>query len=194
MAEKNKPSWSAVKRKLTPLDQTGLLGLVKDLYDASAENRAFLTSRFLADENGGAILEEYRQRIIVHFFPKRGFGDLNLREARKQITQYKRASGDAQGVIELMLTYVEAGTRFTNTYGDISEAFYNSLVSVLMEMTKQLKTPEGMTQYSHFEPRLSQLVRNAGEVGWGYGDDVSEEIEELEQYAAVYFAADEKSP
>jgi len=30
-----------------------------------------------------------------------------------------------------MLHYVETGTEFTNTYGDIDEPFYNSLISML---------------------------------------------------------------
>lgn len=182
MAERKKPSWTEIKRKLTPMEQAGLIGLVKDLFDASPENRTFLASRFLADEDRGAALEEYRQRIIAHFFPKRGFGDLNLREARKQITQYKRASGDVLGTVELMLTYVETGTRLTNTYGDINEGFYNSLISVLMEMVELLKTDAGLEQYFHFQDRLAALVGNAAEVGWGYADDVSEEIESLTQF------------
>jgi hypothetical protein len=36
--------------------------------------------------------------------------------------------------IDLMLTYVENGTQFTREFGDINEAYYNSLESVLHEM------------------------------------------------------------
>jgi hypothetical protein len=190
LAENKKPSWSVIKGKLTPIDKAGLIGLVKDLYDASPENRTFLASRFLALEDDGAALEVYRQQIIVHFFPKRGYGDRNLREARKAITQYKRARGDVRGTVELMLTYVEAGTRFTNSYGDIDEAFYNSLLSVLADLTKMLKTPAGMKQYPHFAARLDKLRRDARDIGWGYGDDVVEEIKELEDYAAIHQVAE----
>ena len=56
MAERKKPSWTEIKRKLTPINQAGLIGLVKDLFDASPENRTFLASRFLAAEDSGAAL------------------------------------------------------------------------------------------------------------------------------------------
>lgn len=185
MAEKSKPTWSAVKQKLASIDKAGLIALVKDLFDASLENRAFLATRFLALEDGGAALEEYRQRIIVHFFPKRGFGDVKLREARKWITQYKRAAGDVRGTIELMLTYVEYGTRFTNTYGDINEEFYDSMLSVLGDLTKLLKTPVGVKHYPHFDARLAKLISETNHIGWGYGEGVEEEIKELEKHVAV---------
>jgi hypothetical protein len=118
MTEKKQPAWSDVKRKLTNIDKPGLIGLVQDMFRASADNRTFLISRFLADEEADTALEEYRERILVQFFPKRGFGQLNLREARKAISLYRQARGDAGGLIDLMLFYVETGTRFTNTYGD----------------------------------------------------------------------------
>jgi len=182
MPQKKQPTWSDIKRKLAEIDRPGLLGLVQDLFHASADNRAFLASRFLAAEDGGAALEEMREKIITQFFPKRGVGDPNLREARKVISLYRRSRGDARGLSELMLTYVEAGTRFTNTYGDIDEAFYNSLSSVLADLMKLLKTPEGMAEYSNFAPRLSHLASNARDVGWGYGDEVVEEIQMLEEH------------
>ncbi len=177
MAQKKQPTWSDIKRKLADIDRPGLVGLVQDLFHASADNRAFLASRFLADEDDGAALEEFRQRVIDPFFPKRGLGNLNLRDARKAISQYRQARGDARGLIELMLTYVEAGTRFTNTYGDIHEAFYNSLSSMLADLVKLLQTTEGLAEYPHFAPRLSQLAQDAGDIGWGYGDEVVDEIE-----------------
>ena len=154
---------------------------MQDLFRSSADNRTFLASRFLSEEDGGTALEEYRQRIITQFFPKRGFGKLNLREARKAINQYRQARGDLHGTLELMLTYVEVGTRFTNTYGDINEAFYNSLSSVLADLIKRLSAPEGLAEYPHFALRLSQLAQDSCSIGWGYGDEVVDEIQALEK-------------
>jgi hypothetical protein len=67
-------------------------------------------------------------------------------------------------------------------YGDIHEGFYNSLSSVLADLIKCLKTSEGLVEYSGFAPRLSQLALDAGNIGWGYGDEVRDEIQMLEKY------------
>jgi hypothetical protein len=56
--------------------------------------------------------------------------------ARKAITDYRRATKDIPGTLNLMLTYVEQGTRFTSEYGDFEESFYNSMESVFSEATK----------------------------------------------------------
>lgn len=158
MTEKNAPKWSQIKKKIESFDTEGLIGLVKDLFEYSTDNQSFLAARFLAHGDRGAALEAYRRRVMEPFYPKRGFGKLNLSQARKAIRDYRKASGDLAGTIELMLTYVETGTRFTNEFGDIDEPFYNSLESALGEMAKLLKTPEGAELYPRFRKRVCALA------------------------------------
>ena len=114
------------------------------------------------------------------FLPRRGEGKLDLRSARRTIRDYQQATSDLAGTVDLMLTYVESGTEFTNQFGDINESFYNSLESVLDEMVGLLKTPEGAALYLRFQERMSRLARIADGIGWGYGDHVAEQIELLE--------------
>src|SRR5689334_11242652 len=92
--------------------------------EQSADNKLFLATRLSPEVIGAEALEPYRKRIIVQFFPPRGFGKLNLREARQAIRDYRKATSDLAGTLELMMTYVENGTAFTREYGDISEGFY----------------------------------------------------------------------
>ena len=110
MTDKAPAKWSQIKEKLSSLDKSGLSDLVRDLFKASADNRAFLAARFLEHGVGGVALEEYRRRIIEQFYPKRGFGKLKLSEARKAIRDYLKATADLTGTLELMLAYVETGT------------------------------------------------------------------------------------
>jgi hypothetical protein len=63
MSAKNTPKWSEIKNKLRDFDQDGLIGLIKDLFDASAEARAFLGARFMAQEDARVAMEPYRQRV-----------------------------------------------------------------------------------------------------------------------------------
>ena len=67
------------------------------------------------------MLEKYRSKIVDQFFPARGEGKLKLGEARKAIRDYRKATGDIPGTAELLMTYVENGTKFTHDYGDIDE-------------------------------------------------------------------------
>ena len=180
MPEHTSVKWSQVKSALAALDQPELVALLKDLFDHSIESRAFLFARFLADGVPDAILGRYRKRIVDQFLPKRGEGKLDLRSARRTIRDYQKATSDLAGTVDLMLTYVESGTDFTNQFGDINESFYNSLESVLDEMAGLLRTPEGAALYPRFQDRVSRLARAANGIGWGYGDHVMEQIELLE--------------
>jgi mRNA-degrading endonuclease YafQ of YafQ-DinJ toxin-antitoxin module len=78
-----------------------------------------------------------------------------------------------------MLTYVETGTQFTRDFGDINEAYYNSLESVLREMTQLLRKEEPAL-YPQFRERILQLEAHADYIGWGYGDALREHVRMLE--------------
>jgi len=180
MTKKGSLGWSHIKKRLESFDRLGLIDLVKDLYEYSPENRAFLNARFADSGQEQAALEEYRRRIIEVFFPTRGFSNLKLGPARKAIRDDHKATSDLAGTLDLMLTYVETGTDFTNQFGDIDEPFYSSLESVLDDLARRLKTSEGAEMYPRFRERLLKLARRAGHIGWGYGDDVTSTVEELE--------------
>lgn len=170
--------WTAVKRHLKDWDVAQLTALLKDLYDSSADNRTFLEARTQATTSGGAALETYKARIVEQFFPKRGFGKLKLAEARKAIRDYKKATGNLEGTLELLMTYLENGNEFTCQYGDISESFYDSLCSVMDEIST-LVVKEGVAAYGKVADRLDHVAVKANGIGWGYGDHINWAVEEL---------------
>jgi len=169
MKEKKPVGWQKIRGKLREWDKPALIALIKDLYDASPHNRDFLQARFQAEENEGAAFDKYRRRIVEQFFPSRGFGDPKLTEARKAIRDYRKETGNLTGTIDLMLTYVESGTKFTRQYGDIDAPFYNSMESVLNEFT-QLLLREASDLYPRFWERIQRLTAHADHIGWGFGD------------------------
>ena len=173
------PKWSTIKPRLSSLTQPELIGLIKSLFEQSTDNRLFLTTRLSPEALGAEALEPYRKRIVDQFFPSRGLGKLNLREARQAVRDYRKATSDLAGTLELMLTYVEKGTEFTREYGDINEAFYNSLESVLEEAAQILKAPTAASLYFEFSNRLDDLKTEASHIGWGYGDSVREIVDKL---------------
>lgn len=172
--------WNAVRQHLATWDQPALLALVKDLYDAAAVNRDFIQARCQAGEGGGEVLEKYRRKIVEQFFPARGFGKLKLGEARKAIRDYRKATGNLPGTAELLMTYVENGTRFTDQYGDIDERFYNSLESALTELATLLRG-NAREMYPQFSDRLAKVEQKASGIGWGFHDFVADVVGQLEE-------------
>ena len=172
--------WSAARKHLATWDKSALLALVKDLYDAAAGNRDFIHARCHA-EDGGEVLEKYRQKVIGQFFSKKahGMGDLKLGEARKAIRDYKKATGNIPGTAELLMTYVESGVRFTHEYGDIDERFYSSVESALDELATLL-SGEARHLYPQFRERLAEVEQMTDGIGWGFHDFIADVVGRLE--------------
>jgi hypothetical protein len=179
-ATKKPVSWSAVRRQIATWEKPVLLALVKDLYEAAAENRDFIQARCQSGEGGGEVLEKYRGRIVEQFFPARGFGKLKLGEARKAIRDYRKATGNLPGTAELLMTYVENGTKFTCKYGDIDERFYRSVESALDELAALLRG-EAQAIYPQFRDRLAKVEQMTEGIGWGFHDFVGDVVGSLEE-------------
>ena len=179
-ATKNSGGWRAVRQQLADWDKPSLLALVKDLYEAAGVNRDLVDARCHPDASTGATLEKYRGKIVEQFFPARGFGKLKLGEARKAIRDYRKATGNLPGTVDLLLTYVENGTRFTREYGDIDERFYNSMESALTELATLLRG-KARDLYPHVRERLAQVEQVADGIGWGYGDFVQDLVGQMEE-------------
>ena len=179
-ATKKPDGWSAVRQQLATWEKPALLALLKDLYEATAENRDFIHARCQSGESGGEVLEKYRGKVVEQFFPARGFGKLKLGEARKAIRHYRKATGNLPGTAELLMTYVENGTRFTCKYGDIDERFYSSVESALDELAALLRG-EARGMYPQFRDRLARVEQMTDGIGWGFHDFVGDVVGQLEE-------------
>ncbi len=81
-----------------------------------------------------------------------------------------------------MLSFVEAGTRFTNEYGDIDEPFYEGLELMLADFRDLLLANPDLYEQANLAQRLVDLGRDAGWLGWGYGDYVTEQVIKIQQH------------
>ena len=147
--------------------------------DRRARGAASITDKCQTGESGGEALEKYRHKIVEQFYPARGDAKLKLGEARKAIRDYRKATGNLHGTVELLMTYVENGAEFTHEYGDIDERFYSSIESALDELAALLlREVPGM--YPQFIERLARVEQVAGDIGWGFGDYVEHVVAQLE--------------
>ena len=172
--------WSALRRHLATWEKPALLALVKDLYETAAENHDFIQARCQTGESGGEILEKYRHKIVEQFYPARGEAKLKLGDARKAIRDYRKATGNLPGTVELLMTYVENGAEFTHEYGDIDERFYSSIESALDELVALLQG-DAREMYPQFSERLARVERLSGGIGWGFGDYIGDVVWQLEE-------------
>jgi hypothetical protein len=172
----NKASWTAVRKKLELLDRTGLLALVHDLYNANAANRRFLEARFLSSSIS---LEKYRRLVADAVYPDPfGRRPVSIRDATMTITEYRRSTGDEAGTVDLILTFLEAGTEQAADLGYGDESYFGALERKLDAVAKSWPdlSPEVRKDAAK---RLEWVRRRAQKIGWGYCDYVDDIVTTL---------------
>jgi len=159
-----------LKKLLNDLEKDEYIYLIIEIAQACPQAREFLTVKFADNDNINEILEKYKQKVAYEFFPQRGYGRLNLREAKKAISDFKKICSDRAMIIDLMLFYVENCVEFTDKYGDINAPFYNSAVSVYNQVIREINSGD-IELYNIFANRLKSTAKNALK-GWGFYDDM----------------------
>jgi hypothetical protein len=166
------PTWNDVKTSIKHLDPPALLNLLKDLYQLSKANKSFLHARFSIGDNP---LQFYKKIIEDALYPdvfdKKS--DFDFEGAGRAINEYSKATGDPQGIADLMIYYVEKGNKFTLDYGDIDEGFYDALVEMYGKAIKKVFELPQKTQdaYRH---RLKKIMKSSDGIGWGYHDGLED--------------------
>ena len=166
--------FGGIRRTLLKQQPQELIRLIGELYRLSRENRRFLEARLCAPAKQ---LPLYRQLVADCVFPDplRKGSKVRIIEAKRAISQYQRATGDVEGTVDLMLTFVEQGTAFAADLGYGDETFFASLERMLLSALAILR--QGMGEFRRTTvPRLIGLSRAARDLGWGYGDFVVEQI------------------
>ncbi len=163
-------------------DRKGLVSLIGDLYAANTANRRFLHSR-LAPTRADDAIEEYRRLVAEAIYPDPfSRRRVSVRDAGAAITEYRRSIGDLAGMIDLMLTFVEAGTEQAADLGygddDYFAALENKLDAIVKAFDELSATARATT--------LARLIRvrdRAKNIGWGYGDCLDDVVRMLERRA-----------
>src|SRR6266567_8811797 len=118
-------SWKDVKTVLSQKSMPELLQLIRDLYALRPEVKDFIHARFLTSK---ANVAPYKKTIHQSLSPDVIHGeDLDLARGRKAISDYKKATNDPIGTLDLMVYYVECGTQFAVEYGYGDEEFFERL-------------------------------------------------------------------
>lgn len=168
-----------LKKSLRALKHEELLDLICHLYKNDEKVRQKLGAMFSNDTFKRNLLEEYKKKMHILFFPKSLKYLPSLKEIKKLIMDFRKITNEPLYLIDLMLYYVECGTEFTNTFGDIDEPFYNSMCSVFGDVVTKLNELENSSVYYYLKDRLNRLVEDTNGIGWGYGDYIGEMYHEI---------------
>jgi hypothetical protein len=165
-----------LRRKLKSLEKDKLVSLLLDVADLRKENLEWLLLKLEGENGEGEAMIYFKGKIRTCIFND---ARPNLKEARKLISNFKKISKDEKHIIELMIFYVETGTRLGEKYGDLYEAFYTSMENMFYEIIGLLNEPSNTSLKGQFEPRLNWIVEHAAE-GWGHKDTLEGYIDELQ--------------
>jgi Family of unknown function (DUF6155) len=172
----------SIKTLLKDLEPDELREIIVELCKLSPKNRQFLELFVQGSDETDlhAILEEAKKKLHGCFYGRSQFPKLDLRGARKVVTDYTKLLKDYPHLVtELKLYYVEVGTSVTKQYGDMYEGFYSSLVSMFASFCKDVTKQSDW--YDHYEKRIRALQSVTSQMGWGYGDDIKDLVEQLQK-------------
>jgi len=177
MTASKKLSIPDIKKALKAYDKETLISILMDCYKQSGDVKNYIHVLLNPEDAIEDLYQKSKNQILNEFFPERGDAKMRLSVAKKAITDFKNLSKDELRTIDLMIYYVEVGVDFTNTYGDINEQFYNSMISMYENATNKIKGKPGL--YNRFKKRLETIVNEADETGWGFYEDLFYVFREL---------------
>ena len=178
MAKEKLITITQLKENLKDFTQKELTALIIEISKSCPQAKEFLTLRFL--KNTDEVVQKYKKKIENEFYPSRGYGRLNLREAKKAISDFKKICSDKTHHIDLLLYYVENCVDFTSDYGDINESFYNSAESVFEQAVKVINATDKAV-YEQFKQRINHIVDKAID-GWGFKDSLDYIRDEIDWF------------
>jgi hypothetical protein len=166
---KSQPTWTDVKTKLADFDRTPLLGLIQSLYAAHKDNQTFVHARFGL---GADVLEPYKKTIDRWLWPDvLRNQDTSVSQAKRAISDYKKAVGDQEGLAELMVFYCEQAAGFCSDLASDDEGYFNALVRTFEQALKIAKLLS-VERRDNLLNRLDSVRVISHRIGYGVGDDM----------------------
>ena len=165
--------WKDIRSALNNISQKDLTSLLGEMYKLNQQNQLFLETRFGKQTDK---LEGYKNIIKKSICPDEPWKkDVSLSQGRRAIEDYKKALGETEELIDLMIYYCECGVLFTNTFGDIDEHFYSSVESMYESVLDILKKHNQFK--SQFFSRIEKIVHDTDGIGWGFHDNLEANFE-----------------
>ena len=159
-----------MNKTLKSLGKEELYSLLLELSSLNKENADFL--RLKLEKRPEEAIDYYKKKLKNILWNER----INLRDARKVISDFRRMSNEPEHLLELMTFYVEMGVKLGEKYGDMYETFYSSMESMFEQIVKTLNNNKNLIP--QFKARLDSIIGRSCE-GLGHKDTLEEIYNEL---------------
>lgn len=165
-----KATLTDLKKHLRQKTDRELVDEIAHLYKKFPQVKEHYQASFF--QNDDEVLEKYKKIVRNEYIAsgRQNFPKMRASVARKAVSDYAKVSCSPKNLADLMLTFVESGVDFTDTYGDIDEPFYNSMESMFERLLKFLVKED---LFDHFYNRLEKIVLDTRGMGWGFHDELS---------------------
>ncbi|MEZ4994938.1 MAG: DUF6155 family protein [Saprospiraceae bacterium] len=151
-----------LNKYLDSLSEKELTQEIIKLYDKFEPVRQYYTMELSDDSE--KVLADFKAQLKKEYFPNRGFGRAGSKASRKIVSDFKKIAVHKKDVVELLLYRTEIMIDFTAAYGDMDEAFYNSLGSGFAEACKLIRQEQ---LESYFRAYCQELIGKCYDFGWG---------------------------
>ena len=143
--------------------------MILSLYSAHKNNQTFLHARFSLGED---VLEPYKKTIDRWLWPDLfRKQDTSVSQAKRAISDYKKAVGDPEGLAELMVFYCERAAGFCGDVGNDDEGYFDALVR-MFEQAIKVANALSVDRRDGLVARLERVRDISHEFGYGVGDDM----------------------
>lgn len=145
--------------------------IICNLYRDSDQAKLYFNSVFNAKEAEEDLLKDYEKKLSRCF----AFSNPNspdMKTGRKIVKEAEKLAAPRIAA-NIILRFVEMGTDFTNSYGDIDGAFYDTLVSAFSRFVDILNKEDDDTLYAEFKDRIESVLADTYGIGWGFWDELA---------------------
>lgn len=154
-----------LKKLLQSMDKEGLISLILEMYGTKKEMAEYLDYYVSPNEKEQFI--KAKKIVENEYFPAKGWAKERLSVAKKAISDFSKLKPSPELEAELMIFLVECGCRYTNDYGDMSEAFYTGMEN---NFSRALKFIEKHGLLERFRPNAERCVQWSSSCGYGFED------------------------
>lgn len=166
-----KLSLAQLRMILRAMSPHELEDMVCALYRSSGEAAAFFNRCYNTEEYVERLVDTYKAKLQIQFSCMGSCG--SLAAARRSLNEFTRAVFEPRAALEMMLYCLEKATKWAGD-GEIPVSACENMVEIFREFVERLNQLNSPDVFSDFRKRLEQLEWDAGAVGWGYGEAVSE--------------------
>lgn len=154
-----------VKQYIKSLDRTSLEELVLDMYSARKEAREFF--EYAIHPNDTVKADLCKDIILKEFFPSRGEPKTRFSVCRKAIRDFRALDPHPELLADVLLYLPEKAAEFSDTWGDLWEAFYDSAYNNFVVAMKYIQAHDLQPL---FQSRIERLLYHTTNAGYAFPD------------------------